>query len=299
MDIYVRMRGGLGNQMFQFAFAYVLKREYNGVERILLDTRSFKKYYRNFDLCDFLLNQDCQIVEKGNFKYDFSFRLFNLFRGFLKKVFKKNINDSPKFLSKRGMIYGDAFCSIPPQKTRKDIYLFGYFQDANILEPYRHDLYEMFTLKNEPSNNYKRYSALIKKDSVAISVRISENNKLEGLKYTEKEYYFHALDLLISKCAVKQIVIMSNKLDIVQQECWFDKYKIECVYVSDCSPAEQIEIMKKCNNYIISNSTFAWWGAYLGNTTKKGIILAPEDWYSTSKLADTKMMLEEITIVKM
>ncbi len=298
MDIIVRMRGGLGNQMFQFAFAYALKKQYSCVDKIFLDTRGFKHYYRAFDLDDFLLDGECEILKKGPLRYDVSFRLFNLTRGILKRVFKKNIADAPKFLARKGMIYSDRVCSIPPQIRKKSIYLFGYFQDADILNPYRVELSKMFSLKGKASAKLEKYLSLIKNNNVVVSVRISENNKLEGLKYTEKEYYFHALNELFKIKKIEQIIIMSNRLNIVKDEDWFSKYGIECLYIDGCSPAEQMEIMKRCENYIISNSTFSWWGAYLGNVDHNGVILAPEDWYTSDKLEETKMMFDEISILK-
>ena len=296
MSIYVRMRGGLGNQMFQFAFAYVLKETLDRNETIFMDIRGYKKYYRSFDLNDFCLISDCENIKKGFVRYDFSFRLFNLTRGILKRVFKKSIHDVPSFLCKRGMIYSDVSCSLPSNINKKDLFLFGYFQNVDILSKYRLELYDCFTLKNK-SDLYRYYFSLLKKGNVVISVRISENNKLEGLKYTNKDFYYKALGCILKNNKINQIVIMSNDLELIKKEKWFHECGVECLYIDGCTPAEQIELMKHCDNYIISNSTFAWWGAYLGNSKNKGIIMAPEDWYGSSKLKNTKMMFEEITIV--
>lgn len=296
MNYYIRLRGGLGNQMFQYAYTYLL-RKMNGDGDIFLDTRYFNDYYRSLDLTDMRLALKTYVCEKKHLKYDIPFKLFDVYRYIHKKITKKRISKLNPFLLRLGFVFGDVASPLPKKLVSKDAFLFGYFQDADVIMPYINEFYDIFTFNIKKDSRAYTILKSIKSGNIAISVRISENDKTEKLKYTDKQYYFDCLDYFKRTKEIKQIFVMSNLINTIKSERWFDDYAEEVVYLEDCTPCEQMEIMKHCENFIISNSTFSWWGAVLGTSISDGIILAPEIWYGGDRLVDTKMMTKRITII--
>ena len=56
----------------------------------------------------------------------------------------------------------------------------------------------------------------------------------------------------------------------------------EVYYESGNDPVwEKLRLMSACKHFVISNSSFSWWGAYLSNNNDK-LIIAPDRWYNNS-----------------
>jgi hypothetical protein len=55
-------------------------------------------------------------------------------------------------------------------------------------------------------------------------------------------------------------------------------------------------LMSLCNNNIIANSSFSWWGAWLNNTPNKKVI-APKQWFGKAKQLNTKDLIPETWII--
>ena len=58
------------------------------------------------------------------------------------------------------------------------------------------------------------------------------------------------------------------------------------IFIEGCSALESLELLKMCDDFIISNSSFAWWGAYLSQNLHKTVIM-PENWFVGLKTRDT------------
>lgn len=295
----VKIRGGLGNQLFQYAFAYCLSSKF-GIHQIEMDVRSYKHYH-----CPFLLNQfqlsPVEVTSNKSQKYDFDV----FFYRFYEKIYKFFKGDFPNFYSnrklKKGELFCRRFCDFPTNLYTNDIYMFGYFQNAEILCSCRGRFNGMFTLKNL-SDKVQKTIKQIQPHSIAVSIRLLDSNKSDKkakFKYWGKEEYVNAVKKIIAKRGYKnnvQLIISSNKIDTIINEKWFDEFE-NTLYLQSFDAPELLEIMKRCRDFVISNSTFAWWVGYLGSYNKDSLVVAPKYWYQNSPIEETKLFFKEMVFL--
>ena len=295
--IYVRIRGGLGNQLFQYAYAAALK-EYNPSYEIILDKREFEKYYWPFELDKYKLDGSAQVFDGRKLKYDRSISFFHLYQYVYSKLTKKSYMTSSR-LAKKGKLYTGVFSPEPRKyEDGRDLYLYGYFQDVDLIMPIRQKLIEQLSLK-EYRAELNDYLSLIKEQSTAVSIRVARQEELkngEKFVYDGKEYYLKCLAEIERRHGKQQVVVMSNDIDKIINEKWFADYEDDIVYVRDMTAGEQIEIFKKCRDFALANSTFSWWGAFLGAYGKDSVIIVPRIWYDGDRLEDTKLRFEGMMV---
>jgi hypothetical protein len=269
--VIVRLRGGLGNQLFQFAAGYALSQHHNIAYK--LDPYTYSKHkYRKFEL--------------EHFKIPFSLvteKELNHFigRNRLMRFLNKNENylRCPKVFSQPHYHFYDDFFSLP-----NDIYLSGYWQSEKYFQQVIHHIREFYqpALALDPKN-----TALMKKlnevNSVAIHVRRGDytsnvySNFFGGLS---DSYYSSAVKLIKEKVNDPSFFIFSdnpgwcrNNLNIenatyVEHNTGPDSYK-------------DLLLMSQAKHNIIANSTFSWWGAWLNNNADK-LVVAPQQWFQKS-----------------
>ncbi len=295
--IYVRVRGGLGNQMFQYAFAYLLSK-YSDKSDIILDVREFVDYYWPFELDKFCLPKN-YLISHDKLDYDRKIKSYFFYQGIYRKLHHKSPTRLKKNLIKKGYLFCGQCCEMPDVNILPaTLYLFGYFQNASFYEPIRSDLCSIFTLA-EKTKNVNYYLDKIKPNSVSINIRLARQEELDnGEKYiysNKNDYARMANEIMKRRQENVQLVISSNNLDKIRKEKWFEGFK-DVIYIENCSAIEQLEIMKHCRDFILSNSTFSWWIGYLGSYQKDSIILAPEIWFQNQNIRDVKVKFEGMEI---
>ena len=95
---------------------------------------------------------------------------------------------------------------------------------------------------------------------------------------------------------MKKLLIFSDAPERVARGKWFDDMDLELVYASGLSPASQMELLKRCCRFVISNSTFSWWGAFLGAGTG-GVIVAPKTWQGNRPTEKDSLYLKSMILL--
>jgi len=173
----------------------------------------------------------------------------------------------------------------------KNIDLFGYFQSERYFENCITEVLEAFQFKDDFKTSVeKKYYNFFKggKKTIAISIRRGDFVNNPNYAQIPITYYYSALEKYfpnwqndfnviifsddINYCKFhfgnfKNVFYAENKFNNVDKKRYFE----ENVYA-----IEQLCLMSICDHFIISNSTFSWWGAYLGETSESVVITPTE-----------------------
>ena len=275
--IVARMRGGLGNQLFIIAFAYKLYLEENAQAEIVLDVREYEKYkIRNFELLDILEDKNVRLYDKKSdysLKYEITRKLYHVIQKFISPQQKMN-----QFLSEKGYYYSKRSARGYCGSKAKNIYVYGYFQDAQMAFESKDILLKHLKLSNKYKiNKNEKY--------IAVSIRCGNDYILQGWPICSEGYFRNALCEIIQKNSEKRkinVFVFSDNVDFAKQMNLAVKTDMTVTYIQGLSAIEQLSVMVKCDDFVISNSSFSWWGAFLG-AKADSIIVAPDIWYDTKE----------------
>ena len=241
----VGLYGGLGNQLFQYAFGKAQMK--NGIEvRYNLDWYSNskrQKYPRNY-----LLNKFNTNVETSKF------------------LPQKNIKEHIIGFN-TNLLY------------TKDANFEGYWQYIQYFNHIKSQLQFEFSLKHESyaeNTNFFATKSIIALSDISISVHIRRGDYLiAGFSIVPFSYYYEAINQLQG-----DVYIFSDDLEWCTEK-FKQEYFSNKIYFIDIEDYLAFDLMRHCTHNIIANSTFSWWAAYL-NEYKDKIIYTP-DWWMTQK----------------
>jgi hypothetical protein len=271
--IVSKITGGLGNQMFQYAIAKAIAKKRN--DKFKLDisfypNQTLRKYELNYFKIeeDIATNHEIEILgDKASFWFK------------IKRKLGITLSSSMSYCPEKESTILDTSVF----NYTNGIYLDGYWQNEGYFKEIRYELLKDFTLKNEISNEARKYLENIKNNnSISLHVRrgdyiqVSHTNSIHGT--CDLIYYKKATDY-INKCVKNShFYIFSDDIDWCKQNFIFLKNK---VFIDDTNSAfDDLELMKNCKHNIIANSTFSWWSAWLNENNDK-IIISPAIWWKT------------------
>ena len=267
---FVKLFGGLGNQMFQVALGLVLLYEYN------IDV-FFTKYPKN----------------KHGKNYNNS-----IFKNIKKK---KNEPNFPIYYEKN--FYYEKIELIREIDTK----IIGYFQSEKYFKKYKEKITNFFLDYKEKINNLldNEYNKIGNKYTISVHIRRGDYLLLKNKHpILEKEYYIKALKTIeeLLKINIKEkytIVIFSDDIKWCKENNFFKNYKYYFVKIDkNINNTELIELylMSMCNHNIIANSTYSWWASYLNKNENKKII-APKKWFCKNGPVKNDLYFENINYI--
>lgn len=286
--IIVKLIGGLGNQMFQYAAGRCLAHKYS--TELKLDIRDFKNYtLRNYDLNSF------GIIQNFATSSDLSHILFPSDRIAIRafKRVKWNISRVQRieYIKEKEFSFQQNFLKLPD-----NIYLDGYWQSEKYFLGIENIIRKEFTVTN-PLTSISRDLAERIKNCEAVSLHVRRGDYVSDPKTNSVhgvcgiEYYCNAIDMIHEKIENPCFFIFS---DDPEWACCNIKPDAPTTYVkyNDCSKDyEDICLMSMCKHNIIANSSFSWWGAWLNENPEK-IVIAPKKWFN-SKDMNTRDLLPD------
>lgn len=273
----VSIFGGLGNQMFQFALAIVLDVE--GVPT-KISIRNFFVYnhHQGFELskvfCVPLRPIDkfkISLLEWGAplWKIKAVRWFMNKFIGLYTKF------DNPKFIEKEEFVYDSSVFF-----QRKSLIL-GTWQSENYILKHQYLIREVFNFKKPTDvNNSNLAKEISKANAVAVHIRrgdyTSEEWKSSHMVITSPKYYTDSIEKLRAKLNNPVFYFFSDDINWVKENFKGDDFRFVCHNKHSKSYIDMY-LMSLCKNFIIANSTFSWWAAWLSNHEEK-IVIMPDPW---------------------
>lgn len=278
--IVVNLKGGLGNQMFQYAAGWVLAKK--NKTALAVDLR----FYSEFN----------SLCAKGYTPREYSLDLFGihpkrpsalslaLTRMSSKKyLIREKIAKSNKFInclskSEVSRLFDNNIFNI----RSKHFYLDGYWQTEKYFKEFRDQIIQLFNFKSTESNEINKtiLEEMGLHQSVCLHIRRGDfignfEHDCVGISYYQKaiEYFREVL-----KPSIK-IFIFSDDIGWCKKN--LDILDHEAIVVDDAYAGRDgfnhLYLMTQFKYFIISNSTFAWWGAWLSKDPFK-IVIAPNKW---------------------
>ena len=149
----------------------------------------------------------------------------------------------------------------------------GYFQSSKNFLGFHKEVREIFSPNNEIIKILKlKYPELEKPNTLSIHIRRGDCFlNLDIHPIISRSYLDKALEKIQS---YSHMFIFSDDKDWVENNLKFEN----CTIVNEIEDYMEIWIMSLCQNNIISNSTFSWWGCFLGENVNKRVI-APSIWF--------------------
>ena len=280
MQIIVRMRGGVGNQLFILAYAYYLSQSNDLNAEIVLDLREYEYYkQREFELLNIIHDDQIKVLPDNvnTLYYDITRNIFHIFQKFVRKE-----TNSLKRLSSLGLYYGRRKSDFNIVNNKKRIYVYGYFQDAAMVGCVK----DKFISKLNYSN-MERFADFMSVPVIAVSIRCGQDYIDQEWPICSSDYYIRGINIIIGKkYKTKKINIIVFSDDYTKAKSMNIENKIieeaNIIYAEGLSSIEQLSLMSECSDFVISNSSFSWWGAYLGARTDS-IVIMPNKWYRTGE----------------
>lgn len=286
--IIVRLYGGMGNQMFQYALgrALALKNKTTlGLDIYdLLDRTPRQGFtFREYDLD--LFSIEAEMVSQKSLSFWHRSCGKGLAGVVLNKLRRNLFGGQGR---ERGFKFNPKVLDLG-----SGAYLDGYWQNPKYFESIAGIIRKDFTLKNPLPENIKELKKEIESlNSVCVHVRRGDyvGNKFHDV--VNREYYNQAINILAKKINIEHIYVFSDDIDWCKENLSFS-YTVTFVgkeYGGERASGH-FELMKSCKHFIIANSSFSWWTAWLAENSEK-VVIAPKVWFG-DKSIDTSQRIPE------
>lgn len=292
--IIVRLKGGLGNQLSQYAFGRKIAHLHNTA--LKLDTASFSisssdtpRTYRldHFNIIGTVASpEEIRQIDKGR----------STRGGFLHTRIADLLTPKSKrgYIQERTHTFDSEMLKVPD-----DVYLDGYWQTEKYYKDIEEILHREITLREEPDKVNQEIAEQIRSGpAVSIHVRrgdyVSNSTTQQFHGSCSIDYYNRAISLIEEKIDDPSFFIFSDDLPWAKENLDIPGEK---TFVAHNGPEKEycdLWLMSLCRHHIIANSSFSWWGAWLGQDAEKTVI-APRRW-ALSESIDTRDIIPDTWI---
>lgn len=279
--IILKLTDGLGNQMFQYAYARCLQIEL-GENKLYLDiTKLGGRHVRKYALNAFILNKDVVIPSK--FIQYFSRLYVKIVLNLFYRVFRISTtsNRGVNLFCRWGLYTNSAYYHYFPfvRSSMPIRFVRGFFQNEAYFKGIKPILVKEFQLNINISNDVNNMARCLEtNDSVCVHIRRGDFIGKKEFNVCNESYYLNAIAYIRALYPSAKFYIFSNTPADIE---WIkSNYKLcdDVVYMdNENTDIEDFYLMKSCGHFIISNSTFSWWAAYLSENDSK-VVVAPRPW---------------------
>lgn len=291
--IIVRLSGGMGNQMFQYAAARALALKHNvplKLDTTFLEHRiKMPKFlrpnfsFRNFDLDVF--NIKAEIAKPNEIKFwnrpilwgkamiviDAALRKLSIFPGWEKEA-----------------SFNNEFLNFGP-----NTYLQGFWQSEKYFKNISQVIKKDFTLNYDLSSKVKVLADKIEhENSLCVHLRRNHGGGSYHAKY-DMDYYERGIEMIKKNNIIDKIYVFADDIDWCQKNIDFGipTFFVTREYAGKKGEGDMF-LMSKCKYFIIPNSTFSWWGAWLSERKDK-IVVAPLRWTKDQKKIEASILPDD------
>lgn len=259
----IKMTGGLGNQMFIYAFYLKMKKRYPKVRIDLSDMVHYKVHYGyemnpvfNLPRTEFCINQSLKKV------IEFLF---------FKKIYERK-QDSTSLRAYEKHYFWPL------------LYFKGFYQSERFFVDIKDEVRKAFTFDRRHGNEKSlKMMRQIDLDVNAVSLHIHRGDYLQPKHWRttgsvcQLPYYRNAIAEMNSRVSQPFYYVFSDDMKWVKEQLPLEN----AVYIDwnkEKDSWQDMMLMSCCRHHIICNSTFSWWGAWLNPREDKTVIV-PSRWF--------------------
>lgn len=274
MKIFLHCTGGLGNQLFQYALGRSLAIR-NGGEVVIdpwevrrgrsrpLVLDKFRIQARLVTPLEYAL---CRVVESQHLQ-----PLARIMRACAPRRF-------PGVLRRRWHGFDASVLEI-----HKSVFIEGWFQSELYFREFGEQMRDELQLREAPSEANQRWLEQIN-SAEAVCVHVRRGDYLTNASVRERigvcglEYYRSAIDYVRQRVSSPVFFVFSDDPDWTRQNLDVPEPRHFISHNCNVADWEDLRLMSACRHFIIANSTFSWWGAWLGER-ENTIVAAPKQWF--------------------
>lgn len=274
--IIIRLSGGLGNQMFQYAFGRSISERLN--TDLFFDLSDNSLNIHNGYMLSTVFDIDPKIATVSEIHKCIGILRYSFLQKILKKV-------NLKLMFKFGFIIEDSF-----EYDRKYLhvtgnsYFSGYWQSEKYFLPIKEKIKNEFTFPKFRSTYNINLAKMIKnQNSISIHIRRGDYIKVRSINLIHgtcsMKFYYDAISYVSKRVSNPIFFVFSDDIEWVKSNL---NINYETIYVDlniDKNCYLDMQLMTMCKHNIISNSTFSWWAAWLNKNDNKTVV-APKKWFN-------------------
>lgn len=288
---YIKVRNGLGNQMFVYAFGEYLRERFPSHD-VAFDYSDLPYYIDSrkiYSVNDIFVKTFREATPYEIRKYcghPFFIKRLNKYNGnFFNRVVRK-LNKYTQLPAGK-IIIEPNYWNIPESfdlfidslAIGEDDYIYfdGFWENTKYLKN-RHSILSCFKFRNNDIQDYSIAKDIMNTDSVSVHIRrgdyIKESNQIKLPKnfynICGEEYYIQALNVIKKNIRNPHFFIFSDDPDFARN---MFKNNRNVTVVEGLRDYEDLYLMTLCKHHVIANSTFSFWGAFLSENN--GVKIAP------------------------
>ena len=278
--ITVRLKGGLGNQMFQYAFGKATASKLNVNFQLdctlLLDRgRGKKVVYRGYDLDIFKLQP----------QFNCSPALLRLLFSVKSATYGKLLRN---WLQQNTKYYKEPYFHLDKealQHPADDTLYEGWWQAWKYFDSIQDELRADFTFKNPIlPESMDLLNEINSSNSICLNVRRTDFVGNDTLDAIDINYFKKAVDWITSHVTNPYFFIFSDDIDWCKAHIQLShSHQFVEHHHKGVKFSNYLQLMTRCKHFIIPNSSFAWWSAWLGSHPEK-IVVAPISWFNDPEI---------------
>ncbi len=288
--VIFRIRGGLGNQLFQYAAG-------RGVSS-KLGTNLYLSW-SPWDQDPWVYGLDYFNTKGNKAKDSMLFGLAGLFR-------RQNLFDRLYSYATLLRIAKIVFASYHAEKglpfsqevySKNGHYIGGFWQTEKYFKDIQDEIRKEVTLK-EPLSTYSQSIMDQIRVTNAVSLHVRRGDYVTREKAAKwhgvcsPEYYKAAVELILKKVPAPHFFLFSDDYEWTKENFKWLPVAYTCVNNPSDKNYEDLMLMSACKHHIIANSSFSWWGAWL-NPRKDKIVIAPKQWFANAPKNDPRDIVPE------
>lgn len=283
--IIVRLMGGLGNQLFQYALGRCLAARNQVPLKLDLsfyESQTLRSYrLDHFNIVASIASEE-EVAHAAGVNRGWGYRVAQRLLPYHRR----------RVIRERQVFYFDS----QVLQAGNKVYLVGYWQSERYFKEIAALLRQEIVIKNPPDPANRELLDHIKAvKSVSLHVRRADyvsnplTQALHGI--CGLDYYNQAIAYISKRVSQPCFFVFSDEPDWTRQNIRLDHPVTHVVHNGLERDYEDLRLMRHCKHHVIANSSFSWWGAWLAAHPDK-IVVAPQRWLNDPRYDTTDLIPE-------